>query len=165
MESIMHLSARLVNIFQMVWSWAASSTDHPESRRVRSLWITSLHVVIGQPRLRFPWVGFHSSLLSCHCPCVTHVQTISACASVGCLWVAAAWSLILCVYLECAGTRQFAESSSGIACQKHLVGLLVSRWDSNSQQHTVEWTGHMHYRASSLCRGWCSGLSILHVVL
>ena len=50
----LHLLVWIEKNFQMVRSWAAtsaSSTDHPVSRRGRSLWLTSLHVVLRWPRL------------------------------------------------------------------------------------------------------------------
>ena len=62
--SFMHISAPavwLVRIFQTEWSWAAisaSSTDHPSHRLRRSLWMTSVQIVLGCPRLCRPWVWF-----------------------------------------------------------------------------------------------------------
>ena len=56
------LAAWLVRILQTVRSWAAtsaSSTIQPNPRLRRSLWMTSIHFVLGRPRLRLPWDGFH----------------------------------------------------------------------------------------------------------
>ena len=64
------LAAWLVRIFQTVRSWAAisaSSTDHPSPKLSRSLWMTSVLIVLGRPRLCLPWVGFQRcSLFGIH---------------------------------------------------------------------------------------------------
>ena len=55
------LAAWLTRNLHKALSWvatSASSTDQSNPRVLRSLWITSFHMVLGLPRFRFPWVGF-----------------------------------------------------------------------------------------------------------
>ena len=75
------LAAWLVRILQTVRSWAATSASsivQPNPRLRRSLWMTSIHFVLGHPRLHLPWDGFHRCslfgiwLLSIRSRCPNH---------------------------------------------------------------------------------------------
>ena len=54
-------AAWLTRNFHTLRSFAAasaSSTDHPKSILLMSLFMVSFHAVLGRPRLLLPWVGF-----------------------------------------------------------------------------------------------------------
>ena len=119
------LAAWLVWIFQAVWSWAvisAASTDHPSPKLWRSLWMTSVYIVLGRPCLCLPWADFQRcslfgifslSILK-RWPNKFNLQFLMIFDSWGCLE-------FLCAYLRHVGTKQSAGSYDGIVYQRHLI--------------------------------------------
>ena len=120
-----------MRIHQTVQSWAAtsaSSIDQPNPRLRRSLWITSVHFVLGRPRFRFPWDGFHRCslfgirLLSIRSRCPNHsLRFLIKLVSWGCLVTDLTCFLV--------------------TCWDHLIGKIL-HWHRMSQASSL---------ASSLC--------------
>ena len=121
------MPAWLVRIFQTVRSWAsicASSTDHPNPKLRRSLWMTILSTLFLVAHVSV----FHelasrgaASLGSSRYPFLGDGQTTSICDFWWLLTAAVVWSEILCAFLRHVGTKQSAGSYAGIAYQRHLI--------------------------------------------
>ena len=101
------VAAWLVRILQTVLSWAAtsaSSIEQPNPRLRRSLWMMSVHFVLGRPRLHLSWDGFHRCilfgirLLSIHsrCPNNFSLRFMIKLVSWGCLV-----SNFMCLLVTC----------------------------------------------------------------
>ena len=158
-------AAWLTRNFHTLRSFAAtsaSSTDHPKSILLMSLFMVSFHAVLGRPRL-LPWVGFQEySLLgmweaSMRCTWPNHFKRLFLMTDVswGCLVLDLMLSFEICWNQTIFRIFLWHLMSNASSLASSLS------WGSSIQRHTRVWKVHRRCKISSWCLNWCYGLSTL----